>query len=108
VTVPLTVGNGSDVFPFSSPIYGYVGLPTLSEGKHNLTVYAEYNYTDPDNPLVGLDSSTVSFTVAGATPAAFPLTTNVLLAIGCGTAVIVVAAVLLFGKRKPQVSIGRA
>jgi len=76
VTVPLTgtqeprevtrtYANGTSVLvnstlmvPFT--ITGEVALPELSEGQHNITVYAKYIA----NQVVGLDESTVYFTIS--------------------------------------------
>ncbi len=43
-------------------ITSYATLPELSEGTHNITVYAKYDFP---NSNIGLDSKTVNFTVNG-------------------------------------------
>ncbi len=56
-----TAGKGISVMSYHQ-ICGYATLPELSEGTHNVTVYARYDF-DP----VGLDSRTVNFTVNKST-----------------------------------------
>ena len=76
VTIPLTgtqeprevtrtYANGTSVIVNSTlmvlyTITGEVALPELSEGQHTITVYAKYLA----NQLVGLDESTVYFTIS--------------------------------------------
>ncbi|MCW4016746.1 MAG: hypothetical protein NWF06_10285 [Candidatus Bathyarchaeota archaeon] len=64
VEVTITYENGTTVIANSSPflpdiITGCVELPELTEGSHNITVYARYIA----NTIIGLDKSTVYFTI---------------------------------------------
>lgn len=53
-----TTKKGISIFSYYI-ITGHIALPELPEGSHNITVYARYQA----NNIVGLDSSTVYFTV---------------------------------------------
>jgi hypothetical protein len=49
--------NSTFMVPFT--ITGWAAVPDLSEGAHNITVYAKYNA----NNIIGLDNSIVYFTI---------------------------------------------
>ncbi len=58
-----TETTGTSMFsPYE--ITGWVALPELPEGPHNITVYAKYQA----NNIIGLDSSTVHFTIDDGKP----------------------------------------
>jgi hypothetical protein len=50
--------NSTFFVPFT--ITGWVALPELAEGPHNITVYAKYHA----NNVIRLDNSTVYFTIS--------------------------------------------
>mgnify|MGYP005847732347 CR=1 FL=1 len=55
---------------------GVVALPELSEGAHNITVFAEYQA----NNVIGLDACTVHFTIGGFHP---PIMSNLAVESDC-------------------------
>jgi hypothetical protein len=64
VEATITYANGTTVtvnstFMVPFTITGWVAVPELTEGSHNITVYAKYNA----NNVIGLDNSTVYFTI---------------------------------------------
>lgn len=66
VEVTRTYANGTTVIVNSTSFFipftitGWVALPELPEGPHNITVYAKYNA----NNIIAFDNSTVYFTIS--------------------------------------------
>jgi len=72
----ISYANGTKTRDISIQSYYLISaitnLPELSEGSHNITVYAKYDYSG-DTRQVGFDEKTVSFTVNDGKP---PTVTN--------------------------------
>ncbi len=72
--VNITYANGTTETVQGEPpfvpdtIAGWVALPKLSEGSHALTVYAKYEYTNGYQEFIGLDTSSVYFTITDCAP----------------------------------------
>lgn len=71
-TIPIVAGEPNpNEYPISPiipiTITGWVALPELPEGPHNITVYAKYQLAGTYHNI-GLDSSTVYFTINDGNP----------------------------------------
>jgi hypothetical protein len=66
IEAEFTDANGTKTTGVSIQSYylitGWATLPEMPEGSHNITVYAKYEF--PDSHNIGLDNSTVYFTIS--------------------------------------------
>lgn len=68
VSLPITIQQRNPNDPFVGIITGFALLPELSEGTHNITVYATCYRTDPTPHITGFDTKTVYFTIDTTPP----------------------------------------